>query len=238
MNTFFKYFGGKWKAAPYYPGPLYRKIIEPFAGAAGYSVRHYHHEVVLYDVDPVIAGLWAYLIRSSSEDILQLPIDVQHVDDLKVCQEAKWLIGFWLNSGTSSPMKSPSKWARDDPKNSGFWCNATKRRIARQVRKIKHWKIHHKSYLDVPDEKATWFIDPPYQGPSGKYYRCRFDDYKRLGDWCKNRKGQVTVCEQEGADWLPFQQFRTIGAAGGYRGKPYSKEVIWSNIQYGFMGFV
>jgi hypothetical protein len=29
---------------------------------------------------------------------------------LDVPQEAKWLIGFWLNKGTTSPCNIPGKW--------------------------------------------------------------------------------------------------------------------------------
>ena len=37
-NPLFCYFGSKYRAAPHYPKPLYPHIIEPFAGAAGYSL--------------------------------------------------------------------------------------------------------------------------------------------------------------------------------------------------------
>ena len=53
---------------------------------------------------------------------------------------------------------------------------------------------------------ATWFIDPPYQN-AGKHYRFGSSqlDYPALAAWCQTREGQVIVCEQGGATWLPFQ---------------------------------
>ncbi len=49
-------------------------------------------------------------------------------------------------------------------------------------------------------------------------------DYSGLAEWCKTRKGQVIVCEQLGADWLPFRELTKIK---GLKNK--STEVIWTN---------
>ena len=54
-------------------------------------------------------------------------------------------------------------------------------------------------------------------------------DYGQLSSWCKNRKGQVIVCEQEGAEWLSFRPFRTIKTTEGKHGKSKGNEVIWTN---------
>jgi len=42
-----------------------------------------------------------------------------------------------------------------------------------------------------------------------------------------DRPGQVIVCENSGATWLPFEPFRTIKSTPGSRGKGHSSEVIW-----------
>ena len=67
--------------------------------------------------------------------------------------------------------------------------------------------------MDIPNEKATWFIDPPYQF-GGKYYRHNGKkiDYEFLGEWCKNRDGQVIVCENHKADWMEFEPL--VGISG------------------------
>jgi hypothetical protein len=63
----------------------------------------------------------------------------------------------------------------------------------------------------VPNQRATWIIDPPYQD-QGKHYTCgsKYIDYNKLREWCDTRLGQVIVCESEGADWYDFRPFRKI----------------------------
>lgn len=39
-GIFFSYFGGKYMRSTHYPSPNYDIVIEPFAGAAGYSTRY------------------------------------------------------------------------------------------------------------------------------------------------------------------------------------------------------
>jgi len=36
------------------------------------------------------------------------------------------------------------------------------------------------------------------------------------------------VCEQDGADWLPFKAFATVKAMEGSRGGKRSTEVLWA----------
>ena len=69
MKPFFTYYGGKYRAAPKYPAPRHETIVEPFAGSAGYSVRHFARDVRLYDVDPIIVGVWSYLTRTPADEI-------------------------------------------------------------------------------------------------------------------------------------------------------------------------
>ena len=115
LRPFFGYHGGKWRDTPrHYPAPLHDTVVEPFAGSAGYSVRFRWKKVVLCECDPIVAGVWRFLKRAKPEDILSLP-DLEpeeSVDDLQIEEEAKWLIGFWLNRGVASPRKRPSRWMR------------------------------------------------------------------------------------------------------------------------------
>src|SRR5690606_841137 len=111
LRPFFGFYGGKWRdTLKLYPRPEYDVVIEPFAGSAGYSLRYADRQVVRCEIEPVVAGVWNYLIRVRPSEIRSLPdvCDGQVLDDLKVCEEAKWLIGFWLNRATSRPRKSPS----------------------------------------------------------------------------------------------------------------------------------
>jgi len=226
-KPFFYFYGGKYRIAPRYPVPAYKKIVEPFAGSAGYSLRYPQHEVSLYDADPIIAGVWDYLIRVTKAEILRLPIKVESTEALHIPQEAKWLIGFWLNAAASAPRVTPSAWMRSGRRPNSFWGEVIRCRIADQVEKIRHWHVRNVDYKFAANRQATWFIDPPYNCKAGCAYRYHNVDYSVLADWCRSRRGQVIVCEAEGATWLPFRAFHTCLATPGLKRKGYSKEVLW-----------
>ena len=228
LKPFWLYYGGKWRAAPYYPQPKYGTIIEPFAGAAGYSLRHYKRNVVLVEKYPVIAEMWRYLIRVTGFEIRRIPY-VTHVDDLPgwVPDGGRALVGFAMNSAVTAPRKTLSA------RNAG-WCESLRERVATQVSLIRHWVVYEDDYSTVDSiGPATWFIDPPYQA-AGKYYIHNGStiDFESLGSWCKTRRGQIIVCENDGAQWLPFRHFRDIRAShcpsSEFRSSPgVSSEAIW-----------
>ena len=227
LRPFFSYYGGKWRDAKRYPAPLCSTIVEPFAGSAGYAMRYPSRRVVLCDVDPIIVGVWSYLLSVSPREVLALP-DVPMdgtVDDIDAPQEARWLIGFWLNRGAESPRRTPSKWMRSGIRPGSFWGASVRQRIASQVESIRHWRVFECDYQDAPASDATWFVDPPYQR-MGKRYRhgSRAIDFDRLGVWCRSRREQVIVCEQDGADWLPFQ---AMGSRKTTRKGSRSAEAVW-----------
>jgi hypothetical protein len=230
MKPFFSYYGGKWRDCAKYPAPQFDTIIEPFAGSAGYSVRHYAHQVFLCDLDPIIAGVWRYLIAATPDEIENLP-DVPHdgsIDDLDVCHEARHLIGFWLNKGNARPAKQPSTWMKSNTRPASYWGAEIRDRIASQVSGIKHWQIIEGNYSNCTIETpATWFIDPPYQG-KGIHYKCSAKniDFDELGKWSRSRVGQVIACENTGANWLPFQQVMTVRSS---RPGTRTAEAIWLN---------
>lgn len=231
LKPFFTYYGGKYRVAPYYPKPVYDVIVEPFAGSAGYSLRYPGRRVFLSDVDPVIVGVWDFIIRASESDVRSLPAAVEHVDGLVgVPQEARWLIGFWLNKGCAAPSKSPSAWMRGGTHASSFWGDTVKHRIASQQPFVRHWEVSECSYSDLPVRPATWFVDPPYAGKAGRHYRRNVIVYPELGRWCQSLPGQVVVCEAEGADWLPFVPFRPVKGTTKMAGVGASKnEVFWTS---------
>ncbi len=231
IAPFWNYYGGKWRVAPRYPAPRYSTIVEPFAGAAGYSLRYADRRVILVEANPVVAGVWRWLIASTPADVLAIP-EVDHVDELpdSLCQEARWLVGFSLNDGTTMPRKSLAagrRRLRDKGRHFEGWCAARRARIAAQVECIKHWQIIEGDYTAAPAVEATWFVDPPYQ-VAGKYYPHRLApaDYEPLGAWCREQHGQVMVCEALGADWLPFIHFH-VAKAGPTRQR--HAEAIWTN---------
>lgn len=201
--------------APRYPAPKLGTIVEPFAGAAGYSTRYSHLNVILIDSFEIVAGIWDYLIHSNYAEIMRIPV-VECVDDLpdSICQEARWLVGFSLGDGGARPYRriTPGRvrLAAKGRKYEG-WCAARRERIARQVQYIKHWIILHGSYADFDfgGLEATWFIDPPYNNVAGRSYPHSDIDYSHLRGYCESLSGQVIVCENEGADWMRFEYFHT-----------------------------
>ncbi|MCP5044203.1 MAG: hypothetical protein GY944_24505 [bacterium] len=216
-SPFWCYYGGKFKAAPRYPGPG-RRIIEPFAGAAGYSLRYHDRDVLLIDAFDKISEVWRFLIGATRDDIMSIPL-VDAVDDLpdSVPQEGKWLVGWRLAAGAMYPRWKASTYAIHNG-----WTAITRERCARQVALIKHWRVVHGSYTDATDESATWFIDPPYNNKAGSKYKFSGVDYSALAEWCLSRRGRVIVCENEGATWLPFRRMRTLRGINAT-----SVEAIW-----------
>lgn len=227
LRPFFSFYGGKWRAAPYYPTPQFNRVIEPFAGAAGYSTRHHERDVVLVEADPVIAGLWRWLIAAPSSEVLALPAVVSDtVAALGLAPGPSALIGFYCNPASTGPRQRPSAWMRQGENKTSFWGDAVRARIAAQVGAIRHWTVVEGDYADAPDEEATYFVDPPYVG-AGVHYRKRFERHAELGEWCRSRRGQVIACENVGATWLPFRHFRDIQSNPSKRGKGKSAEAIW-----------
>lgn len=234
LQPFIHYYGGKGNLAKYYPRPTFRTIVEPFAGGASYSLRYPHHNVILVEKNKILYRLWKWLIEvATREDIIALPPEVSDIQEVDACREAKYLIGWWLNTATVAPCRTPSKWMRQKQKykaNANFWCAHTRNRLAKQVEAIKHWRVFFGDFsiaTSVAPKDSTWFIDPPYQG-SGTYYieSSRNIDFDALGDWCQSLPGQVIVCEQEGSDWLPFVPLHNF-SRGGMQGPKVGREVVW-----------
>ena len=228
-SPFWRYYGGKFRAAPRYPKPTHGTIIEPFAGAAGYALRYPDLEVILVERYAVVAEMWRYLIGTTPEEVRRIPT-VEHVDDLPgwVPEGARSLVGFAMNSATVSPrlqLSAGRKKLTAMGRRFEGWNAAQRERVAAQVPIVKHWRIIEGDYTDAPNLTATWFVDPPYSNRAGSYYVHSDVDYAALGSWCQARAGQTIVCENEGATWLPFQPFATFKA--GINGSG-SKEVIWT----------
>ncbi len=226
---FFTYYGGKYRIAPHYPKPSLPSIIEPFCGSAGYSLRHPDKLVRLYDINERVVGVWRFLISAKESEILSLPEKFDDVRSLTVAEEAKWLIGFWVNKGSCEPRNKPSTWMKSGIRPNSQWGPAIKRRIASQLNSIRHWTCAKLSYDLIENSSATWFIDPPYSCKAGRLYTYNSIDYSHLAKFSKSRSGQVIVCESEGANWLPFEKFRTAKGLEGYKGKKKIEEFIWHN---------
>jgi hypothetical protein len=228
-----KYFGSKWHASKHYPAPRHGMIVEPFAGSACYAAHYAARHVVLLDKDPDVVDLLDWLIGASPADVLALPVDLTPGEDIRtlrgVSRGGQLLIRNWQRVGRSTTW-TVSKWNN----MPGMWGPDTRAAVAENVQRIRHWHVVCAEYWQLPDFEATWFCDPPYQNVPPAYRRdidCNTMHYGHLATWAQSRKGQVIVCEQEGADWLPFRPFRNLKAGtAGARGKSRPDVgVVWTN---------
>ena len=205
LMQYFKYFGSKFRTAPYYPKPLYQSIIEPFAGSASYSTLYWWYNIHLNDIDPCVSGLWNWLIQADPNDIISIPTDMptlSHLSTHMTAYQAE-LCRRWQRVGNNTSF-TVSSWNG----RAGMWNARTRQHIADQLINIRHWSVSSLSYQSLENNLSTWFVDPPYVG--FREYEYNVINYKQLAEWCRTRRGQVIVCEQEGADWLPFKPFRRI----------------------------
>ncbi len=204
------YYGSKSKIVKYYPEPLHSKIIEPFAGTAQYALRYWDRDVLLIEKYDVIVNLWKWLQQCSKQDVLdtrQLEYGEKTSDFEWDCVEREHLSGFMIGAAGSMPRKTATKWRTT--LRPGY----QKRQldvISGNLEKIRHWDIRLGSYNDIPNQKATWFINPPYI-KQGWYYKhgSKDIDYPSLAEWCREREGQCIACEAHGADWLDFKPLVT-----------------------------
>lgn len=215
----FSYYGSKSRIARYYPAPTEDRIIEYFAGSARYSLLHFEKEVTLIDKYPVIIDLWKWLQQCSEKDILSLPTLRQgdKIDDFDLSKDEKIFLGFMAGIASFSPRKTVSKFAAMQ-----FSRGNKLQKVASQLHKIRHWQIIEGCYSERQDQMATHFIDAPYQF-GGHSYKKNKIDYMHLAQFCRSRQGQVIVCENSKADWLPFIPLKGIHGA-----MSYSIESIWT----------
>jgi 16S rRNA G966 N2-methylase RsmD len=228
----FAYYGAKHRLATKYPRPQHDTIIEPFAGSAAYSVRWATDStrVILYDLDPAVIELWQRLQNMTMAELDAITRHVEH--DQKTTDP---LIA--APAGSESFQAALNGKSRQiTPYMRDRW-PLVKRRIIRSLPRIINWEIVHGTYADIPNINATWFIDPPYSvhdlgyttraSASGNGYRHGASgiNYDHLSDWCQTRPGQIIVCEQHPANWLPFQPFHT------QKNQQLRErtEVIWTN---------
>jgi 16S rRNA G966 N2-methylase RsmD len=205
----FYYYGRKQKIFNKYPKPKFDLIIEPFAGSAAYSMNYHERNVILIEKDKRIADLWSYLISVNSDEILSLPLlkkgqSLNNDEFSYLNNNQKSLIGFFLNPGSAVPKKSPG--------NFCGWNVENRLKLSNDVNKVKHWTVINDDYRNIDNHKATWYIDPPYQGNGGKYYKHgnKEFDYDVLRDWVLERNGQTIVCENSEATWMEFQPLVNI----------------------------
>lgn len=233
----FKWFGSKWLGSKYYPGPHSSKIIEPFAGGAGYSLRYCNRDVTIAESNEYIFMLWEWLIKQASrEDIICIPLGLKEgadITELPLSFGQQLLLKNWQRTNNVGHCWTISPWG-DKP---GQWTESTRNRVANDISCVKHWSVVKDGFLLLEsdlalDSSITWFIDPIYQ--YNYQYGMKNFPHDRLAAAVKDLKGQVVVCEaicpKTGAipDYLPFVFFKeSVTSRRSAGNNTHSKELIF-----------
>jgi hypothetical protein len=226
----FKCFGSKWLSSKAMPAPRYDTIIEPFAGGAGYSLRHFQKRCVLWETDAHVRNLWIWLIDEACEKLIrEIPIDIAEGTDIRTLG-LSWgqalLLKNWQRTNNVGDCWTISPWGN----KPGQWTANTRARVASEAALIRHWKVALRPACDF----ATWFIDPPYQ--YNYQYRQRPIDYAALAGRIATLSGQIIVCEAlcpktgQRPTWLPFRDFASrVTSRRKTENHHHSKELIWES---------
>ena len=232
----FKWFGSKWSASRYYPAPVHDHVFEPYAGSAGYSLRHSDKNVTVYDADPNLSVLWAWLIGPAThEDVCEIPLDLDVGYDIRtlgLSAGQAMLLKHWQRTNNTGDCWVVSPWGN----KPGQWTKSTRDRVAREVELVKHWKFSRVDF-SVP---GTYFVDPPYEF-NYKYRKSVLGafDYDELVvrlRWLPE-PNQVIACEAECQktgrvpNYLPFEKFReTVTSRRKTENNHHSKELVYHRI--------
>jgi len=240
------YYGGKSKLSKRYSPPKHDLIIEPFAGGAAYSLRYYNRNVWLNDLNHETVAAWRFL--TSGDAALhfvrrRIPLDVapgtpladlirdDDPDDFKCFIQANMAKGAF---GMRSTRRRVSPFGAQAWSSAGNGAGGLRDKCEYWIPKVRHWKVTHLHYDQLPNQKATWYVDPPYANDAGRKYAVYELDHNELSTWCRARAGQVIVCENNGATWLPFRPLtnKRIGIYGGCV-KSMTGEAVWEHSDAG-----
>lgn len=164
---------------------------------------------MLIEKDSRVAEIWKWLIDiATPEAIMALP-------NLKIGDRSSEFLHI-IHAATKMAFKYKTiKVTQVLERN---W-EISKRVMAANVHKVKHWQIICGDYREAPDIEATWFIDPPYKSQPGLGYQHGSADldYNELASWSLARRGEVISCEGTYGDYLPFQSLLKLAGVAGKR---------------------
>lgn len=241
IRPLFKWFGSKWQAAPKYPEPIHDRIVEPFAGGAGYSLRYPDRQVTICETNPNLRVLWPWFIDVATEAMIrEIPIGVPVGTDIRslgLSQGQSYLLKTWQRTNTTGGCWTISPWGN----GPGQWTTNTRARVAEEVNAIKHWKFESdgahvlRVAAELGSPSSTWFVDPMYRY-NYQYNTKQGHDYEELGRTVRSLPGQIIVCEavcpKTGTvpDWLPFAHFgKSVTSRRKATQNHHSNELIWTS---------
>ncbi len=235
----FKWFGSKWLSSRLLPEPQHNLIVEPYAGSAGYSLRHFTNRVIVWDDDCNLQTLWRFLVKASHFEILDIPIDIPEGTDIRslgLSTGQAMLLKHWQRTNNVGNTWTTSPWGH----LPGQWTRNTRARIAAEVSAISHWEVKPIPWTLID---CTYFIDPPYE------YNYRYA-FKREGfshsELAKRvmaieYPAQIIVCEaicpktRRTPSYLPFEFFGDrITSRRKKSENHHSKELIYERASRNF----
>ena len=230
----FKWFGSKWLSSRLLPEPRHDVIVEPFAGGAGYSLRHAEKCVHIAETDPHISKLWKWLLKGATQaKILEIPRGVKEGTDIRtlgLSDGQALLLKSWQRTNNVGDCWTISPWGN----KPGQWTANTRARVAEEVHAVKHWTFIEggATAAFALTLEATWFVDPPYQ--FNYSYRSVPLDYSKLSSSVRRLRGQVMVCEAicpktgNVPKYLPFKFWgERITSRRKVTENHHSKELLW-----------
>jgi site-specific DNA-adenine methylase len=216
----FYYYGRKKQIAKHYPEPNYDCIVEPFAGSAAYSFfgDNWKKQILLIEKDEKVSAIWEWLINEATPNL------IKNMPDLKPGEKSSEFLHI-IHAATKMAFKY--KTIKVTPVLARNW-EISKRVMAENLWKIKHWEIACGDYTAAPNVEATWFIDPPYMSDPGMGYNYSSAemDYLYLAEWCMERRGEIICCEGEYGKYLPFV---TLLELKGVAGKSSKEKVFYKS---------
>jgi site-specific DNA-adenine methylase len=227
----FSYYGSKSKLAHLYPPPSHDTIIEPFAGGASYSLRYHERDVWINELDPITHELWRFLLSPNALDLIEryVPDKVeagQRVSEFDLPDGVPGLLYLMRSEANQGTMGGRGNHVQVTSMAVKCW-HRLKPRLLHFVPKIAHWRLTNLDFLKINSGSATWFVDPPYANNAGNRYRTSFNRFDELTTWCEMLRGQVIVCENAGAEWLPFESLAERRGVHSRYQKSNAMEVVY-----------
>ncbi len=217
----FRYFGSKARLAPTYQAPKHDLIVEPFSGAAGYSMHWLRQRsdlrCLLIDSDPLVIEMWDRLLDMDPAELWKYPKPIQGERTEDITYLISTSGAFEWQTYSKHRSVKVTEWMAANFQGVREKCADTLSKVKGRV------DVKVADYSQAPDTEATWFIDPPYQLDGEWYVSGNALDFAALGQWSQERRGQVIVCESQGADWLPFEPHRANRTVENTQ----SIEVVW-----------
>jgi len=222
----FYYYGGKSGIAHLYPEPEFDHIVEPFAGAAGYSLHWLEIRpaisVTLYEKSPRVCEMWDRALRGDYPR--EAGTVGEYVTDPLI-----------LTVSCSNAAIRAKRWRLSE---------RIRKEYDRQVRRMDYLrgfrdriKILNRCFTSAKVEPASWFVDPPYQSrsieaktsrPGGAGYApgCsnKNIDYHSLKTWIDGLPGQIIACDYARASWAPFVKLEGTSRDEGIYHRPSTRD--------------